>query len=141
MNAAEFHFIRQRLQKTQKDMSCLLGISLKAVQSFEQGWRKIPGYVERQALFLLAMKMRNRRQVAPCWEIRRCHPRMREACPAWEFKSGDLCWFINGTICQGKPQMNWSQKMDLCKKCKVFTSFMKHWGFPQYEKNRDSHCD
>ena len=37
-------------------MAQILGSSLKAVQSFEQGWRKIPVHVERQMLFLLAMK-------------------------------------------------------------------------------------
>jgi DNA-binding XRE family transcriptional regulator len=128
MDAAEFQFIRQKLLKTQKQMSDLLGISLKAVQSFEQGWRSIPAYAERQSLFLLAMKMGVRERVSPCWKIRRCPPRMRETCPAWEFKSGHLCWFINGTICQGKSRGSWSQKMVLCKKCKVFVSFMKHWG-------------
>jgi DNA-binding transcriptional regulator YiaG len=51
MNPTEFQLIRKELLKTQKQMSELLGISLKAVQSFEQGWRSIPPYVERQALF------------------------------------------------------------------------------------------
>lgn len=136
MNATEFQFIRQELLKTQKQMSEILGISLKAVQSFEQGWRKIPPYLERQALFLIALKMGTRGRIPPCWEIRHCPPRMRENCPAWELKSGHLCWFINGTICRGKPQMSWSQKMVICKKCKVFTFFMKHWGFSQRAKTR-----
>jgi DNA-binding XRE family transcriptional regulator len=134
MNATEFQFIRQELQKTQKQMSELLGISLKAVQSFEQGWRSIPPYVERQALFLLALKIGTQERLAPCWEIMRCPPRMREICPAWEFKSGHLCWFINGTVCQGKPRGRWSEKMLLCRKCKVLASFMKHWAFVQDEE-------
>ena len=128
MNAGEFQIIRQKLLRTQKQMSELLGISLKAVQSFEQGWRNIPAYVERQTLFLLTLKMGTRERLTPCWEIRCCPPRMREICPAWEFKSGHLCWFINGTICQGKPRVSWSQKIVLCKKCQVFASLMKRWG-------------
>lgn len=128
MKATEFQLIRQKLLKTQKQMSELLGISLKAVQSFEQGWRIIPPYVERQALFLLALKMETQEQLGPCWEIRRCPPKVREICPAWEFKSGHLCWFINGTVCQGIPRGRWSEKMVLCRKCEVFVSFMKHWG-------------
>ena len=51
MNATELQLIRQELLKTQKQMSELLGISLKAVQSFEQGWRIIPPYVERRLYF------------------------------------------------------------------------------------------
>jgi len=35
-------------------MAQLLGTSLKAIQSFEQGWRNIPVHIERQMLFLLA---------------------------------------------------------------------------------------
>ena len=134
MKGKDFCSIRKNLGKTQKQMSELLGISLKAVQSFEQGWRSIPVYVERQTLFLSTLKMGTRERLTPCWEIRRCPPRMREMCPAWEFKSGHLCWFINGTICQGKPRVSWSQKMLLCKKCEVFTSFTKHWGLDSRRK-------
>ena len=128
MNAAEFQWVREKLLKTQKQMSELLGVSIKAIQSFEQGWRVIPAYVERQVLFLLSLKMGTHERVSPCWEVRGCSPQMREACPAWEFKSGHLCWFINGTICRGKPRSNWKQKIVLCKKCKVFVSLIEHWG-------------
>jgi hypothetical protein len=128
MNATEFQLIRRELLKTQKQMSELLGISLKAVQSFEQGWRIIPPYVERQAFFLLALKMETQGRLAPCWEVRRCPPRIREVCPAWEFNGGHLCWFINGTVCRGMPRGRWSEKMVLCRKCEVFVSLMKHWG-------------
>ena len=130
MNGKEFQYLRQKLQKTQKQMAQLLGVSIKAVQSYEQGWRNIPSQVERQALFFFALKMNNSKQPLPCWETRHCTPEMKEACPAWEFKSGHLCWFINGTICQGKPQRNWKQKMALCKKCIVFSSLMNYWGLP-----------
>ena len=39
--------------------------------------------------------------------------------PAWEFQTGDLCWMINGTICDGSVQSNWYEKMKTCR------SFMK----------------
>ncbi len=122
MNSQEFHFFRQELQKTQKQMSELLGTSLKAVQSFEQGWRKVPVHIERQIFFLYCMKRRRAAKLRPCWEIRDCSPQTRETCPAWEFFVGDLCWFINGTVCRGKPQQSWSRKMEICRGCKVFTS-------------------
>ena len=127
MKGKDFCSIRKNLGKTQKQMSEILGVSLKAIQSFEQGWRRIPAQVERQTLFLLAIKMASREETSSCWEIRRCSRQMLENCPAWEFKSGHLCWFVNGTICQGKPQGSWSQKILLCRKCEVFASFMKHW--------------
>jgi DNA-binding XRE family transcriptional regulator len=137
MDKKELYYFRQKLQKTQKEMAQLLGTSLKAVESYEQGWRSIPAQVERQVLFFLAMKMETYKNRAPCWEIRSCNPDMRKSCPAWEFKSGHLCWFINGTICQGKPQASWGQKIALCKKCKILTSLMNDWGLPEEHRTVD----
>ncbi|MGE5254071.1 MAG: two-CW domain-containing protein, partial [Planctomycetaceae bacterium] len=92
---------------------------IRAVQSFEQGWRKIPGHIERQMLFLKAMK-KGVKKLLPCWEIRGCSPQARQACPAWEFRVGHLCWYINGTICRGKVQESWKKKIAACRECKVF---------------------
>lgn len=121
MDNQEFSLFRQKLEKTQKQMAELLGTSLKTVQSFEQGWRKVPVHIERQMLFLLNMKKRKADNARPCWDIQNCSVQARQGCPAWEFNAGNLCWFINGTICLGKPQNNWSQKMKVCRKCGVFT--------------------
>ncbi|MDH4317770.1 MAG: helix-turn-helix domain-containing protein, partial [Desulfobulbaceae bacterium] len=41
-----FSNARAKLGKTQKELAELLGISLKAVQSYEQGWRSVPLHVE-----------------------------------------------------------------------------------------------
>ncbi len=120
MDKKEFSQIRHHLGKTQSQMAQLLGISLKAIQSFEQGWRNIPVYVERQVLFLLVMKRGHSKGDNPCWVIRKCPVETRQNCPAWEFQSGHLCWFINGTICQGEVQESWHEKMKMCRECKVF---------------------
>ena len=56
MEKKVFPRVRRHMGKTQKQMAELLGTSLKAVQSFEQGWRKLTVYIERQMLFLLAKK-------------------------------------------------------------------------------------
>lgn len=120
MNNEEFQASRLQLGKTQKQLSELLGTSLKAIQSFEQGWRKVPVHIERHMLFLLALHKGKRKGVQPCWDVQDCPPNRRQNCPAWEFKAGHLCWFINGTICEGKPRVNWSSKMNICRRCKVF---------------------
>jgi hypothetical protein len=125
MDNKKFLTIRRDLQKTQKEIAQLLGLSLKAVQSFEQGWRNIPGHVERQMLFLLAMKRKGEKAVGNCWEIKQCPAEQRQNCPAWEFHCGHLCWFINGTICQGLPQKNWQKKIKICQKCSVFNSIFR----------------
>ena len=124
MEKQEFVKIRKYLGKTQKQLAQLLGISIKAIHSFEQEWRNIPGYVERQVLFLLFANEAINRNHKACWVIKNCSMVIRQKCPAWEFQLGQLCWFINGTICQGKVQKNWSEKMKICRNCNVFTSTM-----------------
>jgi DNA-binding XRE family transcriptional regulator len=52
MESSEFKELRAKLDKTQAQMAQLLGVSLKAVHSYEQGWRSVPAAVERQMYFL-----------------------------------------------------------------------------------------
>lgn len=103
-------------------MAQLLGISLKAIHSYEQGWRSVPDHVERQIFFLISKIKGSDKNEKPCWVIKKCPPERKERCPAWEFKVGMLCWFINGTICGGVAQKNWREKIKVCKECEVFTS-------------------
>jgi len=120
MRKKEFSKIRYHLGKTQSQMARLLGTSLKAIQSFEQGWRNIPVHTERQALFLLVLKKSPHKKNRACWVIRKCPVETRQNCPAWELQAGNLCWFINGTICQGQVQETWQKKMKICRQCRVF---------------------
>jgi DNA-binding XRE family transcriptional regulator len=124
MNRKEFSRIRRHLDKTQAEMARLLGSSLKTLQSYEQGWRNIPTHVERQALFLLVMKEGREKKVANCWEFKKCSSEMKEACPAWEFECGHLCWFINGTMCRGAAKKNWKAKMRVCRECELFRTLV-----------------
>ena len=125
MDRNEFKKFRKNLDKTQKQMAQLLGTSLKAVHSYEQGWRAIPPAVERQIYFLVSRKDNSANGKKACWTIKKCAPDQKKQCPAWEFKSGDLCWFINGTICDGNVHDNWKAKMKICRSCDVFTSIFK----------------
>lgn len=120
MDRKQFSALRKKLEKTQKQMAQLLGVSIKAIHSYEQGWRSIPMHVERQLYFLLYRKFFGSSGLAPCWEIRACPKALREKCPAWEFHTGDLCWFINGTICDGVVHTSWTEKMKFCRTCDVF---------------------
>jgi len=91
MDKKEFSQIRQRLGKTQNQIAQLLGISLKAIQSFEQGWRNIPVSTQRQLLFLLTLKSSRSKKKRPCWVIRECPMEIKQLCPAWEFQAGHIC--------------------------------------------------
>jgi hypothetical protein len=124
MNKEEFFYIRKKLAKTQKQLAALLGISLKAVHSYEQGWRSVPAHVERQMFFLVSRTRNNNKGIKPCWLIKKCPSERKKQCPAWEFQAGKLCWFINGTICDGAVHKNWKQKMKICRSCEVLTSLL-----------------
>ena len=130
MNKDEFKHFRKKLNKTQIQMSQLLGTSIKAVHSYEQGWRTIPTAVQRQIFFLVSRMGETNKGKKSCWVIKKCPPERKKQCPAWEFQAGKLCWFINGTICEGEPQMDWSEKMKICRSCEVFSQFTACAGPP-----------
>lgn len=119
MEKNEFSQIRKGLGKTQKKLASLLGVSLKAVHSYEQGWRKIPAHVQRDLYFLLFNQRNKGNAIQPCWEQKGCPD--KEHCPAWEFKSGTMCWYINGTLCADRMPSHHEKKLSACKSCKVFS--------------------
>jgi len=122
VDSKEFSYFRKKLKKTQKQMAQLLGTSVKAVHSYEQGWRRIPAHVERQVYFLLSRMRGGIKGCKPCWVIKRCPPERKKKCPAWEFDSGRLCWFVSGTICEGEVQKDWHEKMKIFRSWEVFSS-------------------
>jgi len=128
MTPEEFSSARKLLGKTQKQMAEILGTSIKAVHSYDQGWRTIPPYVERQ-VFLLVSRMHKNSGKAPCWKQTKCPNEHKKACPAWEYHSGDECWFINGTFCKGNVQKSWADKMAICRSCKVMTPLLRLLSF------------
>jgi len=118
VNSKEFSYFRRKLNKTQVELAQLLGTSLKTVHRYEQGWRPVPVHVERLIFFLIAVKRPGRRK--KCWVFKKCPPVRKKNCPAWEFKAESFCWFVNGTICEGKVQKTWTEKMKTCRNCEVF---------------------
>jgi DNA-binding XRE family transcriptional regulator len=126
MNNKEFALIRHHLGQSQQGMAKLLCVSTKAVQSFEEGWRNIPAYAERQLLFLLALKRAADEKSKTCWKIKNCPLEQRQRCNVWKYHAGHFCWFVNGTFCMGQDQGNWKQKINFCRQCAVFQSLIPH---------------
>jgi hypothetical protein len=122
MDKKEFSKYRKLLDKTQKEMAQLLGTSIKAVHSYEQGWRAIPAHVERQMLFLVSNRRGVTKKRKACWTIKKCPPKKKRECPAYEFGAGKFCWFINGTICDGVVHKNWKEKIKVCRSCEVLAA-------------------
>ena len=124
MEKEEFVLARSKLDKTPKIMAQLLGVSDKALYSYEQGWRSIPMHVERQVFFLLSRNKRRQERPQNCWVVKKCPPKRRKECPAYEYKAGRFCWMINGTFCKGKPQKNWREKMKICRECEIILNLL-----------------
>ena len=124
MDRKEFSYLRKKMNKTQKQVAQLLGTSIKAVHSYEQGWRIIPHHVERQMFFLVSNRKDAKKRKKACWTVKKCPPKQKKQCPAWEFNVGNLCWFINGTICEGTAYKTWKEKMKICRSCDVFVALM-----------------
>jgi len=124
MDKQEFKYFRKRLNKTQKQIAQLLGTSIKAIHSYEQGWRSIPGSVERQIYFLISRTKKDRTRTKNCWVIKKCTGDQKKKCPAWEYHAGKLCWFISGTICAGEDQRSWHEKIKTCRECEVLQAVL-----------------
>jgi len=119
-----FVTIRKKLSRTQKQLGELLGVSLKAIHSYEQGWRKIPLHIERQLWFLMYQKKnKTEKNIIPCWERKFCE--FKEDCPAWEFRCGEMCWFVCGTKCECTRDIDVREKMEICRKCKILKTLLK----------------
>ena len=124
MEKEEFIEARTKLNKTQKEMAQLLGVSVKAIYSYEQGWRSVPTHAERQVFFLLSRIRGGRKLAKPCWVIKKCTIKRRKQCPAYEYNAGRFCWLVNGTICECKAQKTWKEKMKICRECEVMSDLL-----------------
>ena len=123
MTNDEFYLARGKLGKTQKEIADLLGISLRTVHSYEQGWRNIPEHTEKKLYFLLIHQKAKEESLTPCWEKKLCAE--KEQCPAYEFGCGHMCWYLCGTLCDCTKNACHKEKIHICKNCDIFKSLLK----------------
>jgi transcriptional regulator with XRE-family HTH domain len=120
MKKDTFVKIRKKLKKTQREMANLLGISIKTVESYEQGLRNIPVNVERIVYFLLfKLNMDKFNEKARCWENKKCPSHIRENCVAWVANEGFFCWFLTGKSCV-REKLLFSKSSENCFDCSFF---------------------
>lgn len=105
----------------QSEFADALGVSLRTVQSCEQGWRNPGPAVEKAALFLL-MIHHHGPEVGTfvCWETIGCADRERDACLAHRGRQGHLCWLLSGNTCKGIHLQTWEDKKRFCCECEFF---------------------
>ena len=56
---------------------------------------------------------------ALCWEVKNCPTERHNSCPAYP-ENGQECWSVTGTLCGGKEQGTYQEKMANCRKCNVY---------------------
>ena len=120
MKKEEFVRLRKNLDKTQRQIALLLGVSHKTVESYEQGFRNIPVNVER-IIYYLFFKLNPDRSTGKdlCWGKKECPQDTRENCVAWLAKEGFFCWFITGKSCIREKQLS-PGAADNCFSCSFF---------------------
>ncbi len=112
--------IRQVLGHTQEELAGLLGISHRALQSYEQGWRPIPCRVQQTLALLLYLHYRKTAGKPPsCWRVLNCARARRRRCPAYNLRAGDVCWMIAGAQCNDIAPTETEKMMSACRHCPV----------------------
>ena len=126
MSHLDIRAVRERLGLTQSQLAALLGFSVRAIQSCEQGWRSPSPALERLGLLLLMARQQGEAfgQLA-CWDVIDCPPASRERCLASTTHQGHLCWFLTGNLsCVQKPLASWDEKKRICFACPFFQQLL-----------------
>jgi len=65
-----------------------------------------------------------------CWEFKRCgreeggrNAHLLGVCPAYVENAGEACWLIAGTLCDGRVQGTYTEKVGTCVNCDFFQQF------------------
>lgn len=120
MEKENFKSLRKQLGKTQQEMAQVLNISVKTVESYEQGLRNIPLNIER-ILYYIFFKTRNPKisTSEKCWKEKNCPKDVRSNCLAWISREGFYCWFFTGKSCMRENQLSPSGN-GTCFECSFF---------------------
>lgn len=117
--------IRAEVGLTQQEFADMLGVSVRTVQSCEQGWRNPGASVEKAALLLLVARRNGADCSQPmCWEAVDCSEAERRACLVFQTRQGHLCWLLSGNLCQGAPLHSWEDKKAVCTRCAFFRKLL-----------------
>jgi DNA-binding XRE family transcriptional regulator len=113
--------MRTELGLSQSELADLLGVSIRTIQSCEQGWRQPSPALERAGLLaLLAHRWGAGFGAQACWEVKQCSAESRQNCLPYVSRQGHLCWFLTGNACEGKRFRSWKDKKSVCVECAFF---------------------
>ena len=109
--------VRRALGMTQTEFADVLGVSARAVQSYEQGWREIPSSARLHMFAVLAAARRSTLGDVPCWEVTGCPESTRRTCRSHRLNGGLFCWLVAGRACGRRCGRSERQRM--CLDCPV----------------------
>jgi DNA-binding XRE family transcriptional regulator len=116
---------REQLGVTQQELADLLGVSVRTVQSCEQGWRKPSAALEKSLLLLhLASRQGADLSSQVCWEQVPCPQEDQQRCLAHRARQGHLCWLLSGTSCRGQKIGTWEAKKRVCGECEFLIGML-----------------
>lgn len=122
MDSATFSRLRRLMRRSQRELADVLGVSVKAVESYEQGWRRVPANIERILYFLLFKLNEDSLQgEEDCWVATKCPDSQRENCVAALAKEGRFCWFFTGRLCSTAAR----GEAESCYSCSVFARLLE----------------
>jgi len=124
-SSIDLRAVRRELGLSQAGLADLIGVSLRAIQSCEQGWRK-PGQALEKAVVLLLLASRKGSELGNelCWDSIDCSEVERKNCLVYQSQQGHLCWLLSGNICKGRRLRTWQDKKDVCLQCPFFRDLL-----------------
>lgn len=121
--ADAFHRLRETMGWSRRETATILGLSRKAVESYELGWRKVPARVWKQALTLAAIQRKYPMGTKPCWELTRCHEQVSKGCLCRKLTDGRFCWMTVSQCCH-LAHLGKEMGFEHCLSCPVIRQFL-----------------
>ena len=116
--------VRSKLGLSQSQLASVMGVSPRAVQSYEQGWRKPPQPFATQLMTVLALHVGHPDHFTPCWSLTGCQDAKRGTCRAVTVGRGSFCWLLAGRAC-GKNKTEGGASGELpCIGCTVMRTLL-----------------
>jgi hypothetical protein len=108
---------------TQSETASFLGLSRKAIESYEQGWRNVPDAVWKELLTLAAVQRGYPTGYKPCRRVMGCSAEIRHTCFCSRKMGGFFCWMTAATNCRrNHPELK--RGLLTCVTCPVVRQFL-----------------
>ena len=117
--------VRGKLGMSQSQLADVLGVSSRAVQSYEQGWRTPPRPVTSHLMTVLALYRDHPMQSPPCWNLTGCTAEKRRRCAACSVGRGRFCWLLSGRACGNRRTSGQAAGPQQCVGCIVMKNLLE----------------